>query len=256
MSGRTIIFSAAAIFFGMFAFQLVPAAQAQIPAVPTADAQRLPPVYWCNVGINPSSNDCIDGVVTLQPTVSANQRRAIVDLDEGFDWQTFVLRVETCDPQGWTVHIGDSPTNNGYGGDGGSTSHDAEAQALNNVLSVYESDIGTSSLTCNFTGPANPSGCIVQQYVVQNDYFEYDPAVVVPGNPLSICGNGDIFDVNPYDEADAEDPTGLFEDKLYVGLNQTYGSSSRNGTGIQRACFYLSTSLNPSNSQIGSLCGF
>lgn len=252
MSGKSFSPLATAIIIGVFTFQFTPAAQAQAQI----DVDSLPAIYWCNVGINPASSDCTDGIVTLQPSASSQQRRAIVDLDEGFDWQTFVLRVETCEPQGWTVHIGDSPTNNGFGGDGGSTSHDAEAHSFDNILSVYESDIGTSELTCKFTGPQNPGGCIVQQYFVGNDYFEFDPAVAVPANPLSICGNGEIFDFNPYDEPDFEDPSGLHEDKLYVGLNQTYGSASRNGKGIQRACFFLSTSTNPTDAQIGSVCGF
>ena len=231
---------------------------APLTAAPAPEQPALPAdaIYWCVIGINPASNDCTDGVVVPQPTISINQRRAQVNLRKGFDWQTFVLRVETCNPSGWTVHIGDSPSNNGFGGDGADTQHDAEAQALNNILSVYESDIGTSQLTCKFTGPPSPTGCIVQQYFVQNDFFEFDPNVNVASNPLSICGNGSIFDFNPYDEFDAEDPTGLYENQLYVGLNQTYGSSSRTGTGVQRACFFLSTDLNPSDSVIGSLCGF
>ncbi|MEM9293401.1 MAG: hypothetical protein AAGD01_17085 [Acidobacteriota bacterium] len=215
--------------------------------------------YSCNINISPfSSEDCsLEDVVDPQPSpFGSNQRRAIVDLNQGFNWRSLVVRVETCNPTGWTVHIGDSPTNNGYGGDSGSTSHDAEVQALNNQLTVYESDIGTSSLTCLFTGPPNPPGCIVQQYLVRNDYFEFDPNVPLTTNPLSICSNSTIFDFPNYDEADLEDPSGLYEDKVYVGLNRTYGSSSRNGSGIQRACFFLSTSATPNNSTITSECGF
>ena len=250
MSGRN--FSLIAAGFIVVAFAALPAT----PASAQAAEEAADAIYWCNVGIDPGSNDCTDGVVTLQPTISKKFRRAIVDLDAGFDWNTFVLRVETCDPQGWTVHIGDSPTNNGGGGDAGSSNHDAEAQSRDNILSVFESDLGTGAETCRFTGPVSPTGCIVQQYFVQNDFFEFDPAVSLPFNPLSICGNGDIFDFNPYDEADAEDPSGLYEDKLYVGLNQTYGSASRNGSGIKRACFFLATSTNPTDAQIGAVCGF
>lgn len=43
-------------------------------------------------------------------------------------------------PSGWTVNIGDSPTNNGFGGDSsGSPDSEAEAQVLDQALSVYNS---------------------------------------------------------------------------------------------------------------------
>jgi hypothetical protein len=40
-------------------------------------------------------------------------------------------------PSGWTVNIGDSPTNNGFGGDSGIPDAEAEAQVLDQALSVY-----------------------------------------------------------------------------------------------------------------------
>ena len=40
-------------------------------------------------------------------------------------------------PAGWTVDIGDSATNNGYGGNDGGPEHAAEVQILNQTLSVY-----------------------------------------------------------------------------------------------------------------------
>jgi hypothetical protein len=38
---------------------------------------------------------------------------------------------------GWTVHVGDSPTNNGHGGDEGTTSSSAEVQLAGGQLTVY-----------------------------------------------------------------------------------------------------------------------
>ena len=40
----------------------------------------------------------------------------------------------------WSFNLGDSSSNNGYGGDGGSTSHDAEMQIVNGQLDVFASD--------------------------------------------------------------------------------------------------------------------
>jgi hypothetical protein len=40
-------------------------------------------------------------------------------------------------PSGWTVHLGNSPTNNGHGGDQGTTPEAAELQVLDGRLSVF-----------------------------------------------------------------------------------------------------------------------
>lgn len=46
-------------------------------------------------------------------------------------------------PSGWTVDIGDSATDNGYGGNDGSPEHSAEVQVVEQLLSVYNEDKGT-----------------------------------------------------------------------------------------------------------------
>ena len=40
----------------------------------------------------------------------------------------------------WSFNLGDSPSNNGYGGDGGNNSNDAELQIVNGKLDVFASD--------------------------------------------------------------------------------------------------------------------
>ena len=49
---------------------------------------------------------------------------------------------------------------------------------------------------------------------MQNDFFEFDPNVNLATNPLSICGNGSIFDVPLYDEFDAATAAGSAPRKL------------------------------------------
>jgi len=43
-------------------------------------------------------------------------------------------------PTGWTVNIGDSPSNDGWAGDAANFSNDAEMQILNSDMSVYGND--------------------------------------------------------------------------------------------------------------------
>jgi hypothetical protein len=211
--------------------------------------------YSCVVDPLTASDDCTLGVVNASYP-SSNKARAVVDLNASFNWASLVVRVETCNGSGYTVHVADSPTNNGFGGDAGSTQHDAEAHTVGTTLYVYRSDIGSGSpLRCQFGGPSSVSGCIVQDWIVRPDELSFDSSTF-SSNSLERCLSPDLFDFPSYDEADSEDTTGAYEDKLYVGLNRTYGSASRSGSGVQRACFFLSTDSSPNFSTIGSECGF
>ncbi|MEM9556596.1 MAG: hypothetical protein AAGC60_20220 [Acidobacteriota bacterium] len=247
---------ASRILFALFVFSLVatPSFAVEAEAEP-AVALPATATYACYVDIANGFDDCFNPVTVAPYSSSSNQRVVTADLDNGFRWRSMTVRYEICNSSGWTWNVGDSPTNNGFGGDAASTQHDAEAQALNGTLSVYKSDIGGGGLTCQFAGPPNPVGCITQEFLVRNDYFEFD-SNTASSFPRDVCGGPALFDFPAYDEADSEDPTGLYEDKIYVGLNRTVGSSGRSGSGIQRACVVLSTASTPSPATVTSECGF
>lgn len=44
-------------------------------------------------------------------------------------------------PREWSLNIGDSRSNNGYSGDGGHQTHDAEIQIVNSTMSIWGSDV-------------------------------------------------------------------------------------------------------------------
>lgn len=223
-------------------------------AEPIPDAPApAPGFYSCNVTVTGGTyTNCSNPVTVINS--GTNRRVLNIDLNQGFNWRTVIVRYRVCNASGWTWNVGDSPTNNGYGGDAFDTEHDAEAQALNGTLSVYKSDIGGSSLSCQFVGPSNPSGCVTQQITVQEDLLKFDSNTNL-SIPIDTCGGAFLFDFPPYDEADSEDPSGLYADNLYVGLNQVV-DGGRVGTGVQRACVFLSTSTNPSTSTVNSECRF
>ena len=252
----TIVFSGASVDTQSLSHSGGPGAAftADILLSPSVHYSGPPETYSCTAEMAASGHDCNFVDVFLYGASNVSEERiAIVDLDATELWQSFVLRVETCDPSGWTVHIGDSITNNGYGGDSQSTQHDAEVQNFDGVVSSYSSDFGASNLAHQFANPV--SGCVVQQYYVANDWFVFDPDAATSGdllyayNPLS-------FDFPAYDEADLEDPMGLLEDRLYVGINKTFNAGSRTGTGVQKACFYLSTSFFVDEAAVAAECGF
>jgi hypothetical protein len=212
--------------------------------------------YSCVVNISPTaSTNCASPVNILPFSFGSIERTADVDLNQGGLWQSLTLRVRVCDPTGWFVHIGDSSTNNGFGGDGATASHDAEAHAIGNTLQVYRADFGSGSfLSCQTPSLGCTGGCVTQDWTVINDRLTYDPDTATAG-PVSICDNIYLFDFPPYDETDVEDPNGLDVDKLHIGLNRTYQARGT-GTGVQKACFYLSTSTAPSQTDITTACGF
>lgn len=217
--------------------------------------------YTCVINISPvSSHDCHDGtgIVTLT-TNSGNARVARIDLNQAFAWQSVNVLVNVCNPTGWTVNVGDSPSNNGGGGDGATTRHDAEAELNGSTLNVFYSDIGGTGLHSQLTGAVATSGCSSQQWTVIQDGLSYDddgntadaPRATASG---SLAAGTHLFDFPPYNEADSEDSSSLDADKLYLGLNRTIGSSIRTGTGVNRACIFLSTAVSPSPSVIAAAC--
>jgi hypothetical protein len=220
---------------------------------PSAHAQ-----YSCVVNISPAASTTCASTVVIQPfAFGSTERVADVDLDQGGSWQSLTVRVRVCDPTGWFVHVCDSPTNNGFSGDSGTTQHDAEAHAVGNTLQVYRSDKGSGSiLSCQFPSLGCTGGCVTQDWTVINDRLTLDPDTATAG-PLSICDNISLFEFPPYDEGDTEDTVPSDADKLHIGLNRTCSAfSGRTGTGVQKACFYLSTLTAPSPTDITTACGF
>jgi hypothetical protein len=219
--------------------------------------------YRCTINISPvSSHDCHDGtgIVTLT-TNSGNARVARIDLNQSFTWLSVNVLVDVCNPTGWTVNIGDSPTNNGGGGDSSSTRHDTEAELNGTGVNVYYSDIGGTGRHTGLANAVATSGCSTLQWTVVQDSLSYDddgntadtPRVTAAG---SLAAGTHLFDFPPYNEADSEDSSGADADKLYLGLNRTIFTASRSGTGVNRACIFLSTSATPSPATIASECAF
>ena len=194
--------------------------------------------YTCT--IDTAGGTTCDGWNVVVSNTGGNTRTAAVNLTGNFLWNYMVVRVYTCNPSGWSFHIGDSSTNNGGGGDGYTTQHDAELQVYDSTVTVYGSEFANFSPLTASGPPA--SGCSIQEYRLFNHYVYVGSAAW-----LSY-----FFDFPPYDEADQED-TGYCdsnysyhceERKLYIGLNRTYGDAFRNGSGVTQACVFLSSAAN------------
>jgi hypothetical protein len=124
------------------------------------------------------------------------------------------------EPSGWTLNVGDSPTNNGFGGDAGSTVHNGELQVLDDNLAFYnaagvpeEVDQLTSQTLALRDGALN--------VVVSNQHVSWSQ----PYGSLDSAGLERLFAV-PDMTADGR--------KIYLGVNRVVSGTSRLGCGARR----------------------
>jgi len=133
-------------------------------------------------------------------------------------------------PSGWSVNIGDSRTNNGYSGDGGTQSNDAEMQILNNRVSVYGSDYTPISSVKTILDSFSSNFASVNQMVTfeaSNNRFIWDGGNLVGGQVQANY----LYALDG--RADNEGPINY---DIYAGFNRTIGSSSRYGSGVGFVC--------------------
>ena len=130
-------------------------------------------------------------------------------------------------PSGWTVHVADSPSCNGGGGDGRQFSNDAEVQLLETTVSGYSNDLNPDGAgTVLFSDTEDLSRqCSGQTWIVSDGRFQ-----VIAVATLIDVTSPYLLRLNP--PADIEGrPDALW----YVGFNRTVGDESRAGTGLQEA---------------------
>ncbi|MBN1695907.1 MAG: hypothetical protein JW881_00215 [Spirochaetales bacterium] len=155
--------------------------------------------------------------------VSESGKRYRVDVNlrpGGYTWYggAVVDVKSSADASGWRVNIGNSPTNNGYGGDAGTTSYDSELQLLNDTFSLYENDYGGSDCIRSISDWGNERR---YKFRIANNSlgcYKYDASGTCRG-AFGIMGSN-IFNLN-------ENAGYIF----HVGINRTI-TSSRYGEGM------------------------
>jgi hypothetical protein len=153
------------------------------------------------------------------------------------------LRVafEICDPAGYVLNIGDSPSDNGGGGDWGDFEHDAEVLVYGTDLTAWSSDLGyeqTSAqagyhpLLLSRAGYIAERGCSVRTLHLRDQYIadSEDPSLRTQ-SPTALR-------INP-----STDAQGRPDAQWYVGVNRVvsnwYRDRDRVGSGVAaiRICF-------------------
>lgn len=172
--------------------------------------------YQCSV--TTAGVTCTDPITLVSADGAARTLR--VDM-RGRDRLHLLLMV--CDSTGWTFHLGDSVTNDGDGGDAGSSSHDAELQIRDRAFSVFDSDEGPIDETWTNPETLAASGCSSVDIEVRTDEVRFDPGDYRVDSPY-------LFSIDPPSDAEgAPDAT------WYIGLNRTWGNATRSGTGLVEA---------------------
>ncbi|KAI0234908.1 hypothetical protein LSAT2_014727 [Lamellibrachia satsuma] len=119
----------------------------------------------------------------------------------------------------YSFNIGDSSTNNGWGGDSGTTRCDAEIHSYRDYLKVFRSDVGGSTL-------------------LKSQRFAVKTAMLIRLSKNQMyAANYEGFNYYIQDR-------GLFAfDTMYMGLNRVvssiYGSTYRTGRGLCSVCIYF-----------------
>lgn len=154
-------------------------------------------------------------------------------------WRSAVLKVTipaTCscavvwveyvgEPKNWTLNVGDSPNNNGYGGDSGGppAGQNAEVDVLDQVLTVW-------------SAADNPTDVepLMRQHLGLTDgalkLVVCDQSISI-GQPFTKLETPDLERLFFL----ADDPGSPDNRTFYVGLNRTIGNETRNGCGLRRA---------------------
>jgi hypothetical protein len=167
----------------------------------------------------PPATGCSDERATLKIVIPGGAN--------GCTQANIVVEYEST-PQGWSTNLGDSPTNDGFAGDAGTTVHSAELWILNEDLSLAPANV----LASFGLGIDNP---LVTQHLALTDgslKFVVKNQFVSWGNPYSLVqepATKNLFAI-PDTTVTAAD-----QRAIYLGLNQVItGRSDRTGCGARR----------------------
>jgi hypothetical protein len=175
--------------------------------------------YRCDIDAEMGTSDCA-GPVTANLRAGVDQlSRANIDTAGG---TTLEIVLGVCDPSDYVFHLGNSATNDGSGGDAGTTDYDSEMEIRGTVFNLFLNDVVGSGLGERVTGYLPEEGCVTRRIVVR------DREVELADVPVTFTGDG-IFRIDP-------DPTMVGEGVVHLGLNGVVtGRSDRTGSGARCA---------------------
>lgn len=200
--------------------------------VTTMPAAAQGETYTCTVDLLESRATCDSRWVKMLSLEEPDRGVVQVTLapESGFDRVRFTLEYGEA-VNGWTFHLGDSISNDGYRGDISHQQNDAEMHIANGVLSVYgrdgvPNDVATILQLNDFVKPFD-----VVQIVVADQMLGW----MVNGQSTGTLRSNYLFALNG--QADDEGPVNY---DVYAAFNQVItGREDRRGSGLQRVTIEL-----------------
>lgn len=177
----------------------------------------------CSIDLVRNTHTCA-GIPAISFPVAPSAGKAVARITLSCKSSARIRTYYNSVPTGWVVNIGDSATNNGWGGDAATQSNDAEAQIFNQDLTVYASDYGQAGVVAT-----HPGAAIAGSY---NDFFIVDKWFgwgVGPHVGYHVTDSSNLFAL-----CGEEDAEGQINYDIFAAFNRTI-SSSRAGTGCSRA---------------------
>ena len=182
--------------------------------------------YFCYIDLDTGTKPICADQILNHVNIIETTNGAVVEVDTtGF--QQMLVGTVMQNSHEYALHIGNSPSNNGWGGDSGHFSNDSEAHLYNSSLFVYGNDNAGTPLLAQVSNAVPAQNQPVAWAAVCDGIFRwysYDP-VSQTGSSHDVVNSG-IFQIDG-NEADAN-PNGN-DRNLYIGLERTIGNSSRTG---------------------------
>lgn len=133
--------------------------------------------------------------------------------------------------EGHMLNIGDSVTNNGFGGDGATQSRDSEAQVVNGDLTVFGDD----------TVPPEKEKVLasVKEFVRPGSQITLEIADNFFSWHNNDGANGSITSEHLFCLSGQEDKEGKVNYDIFIGLNQVVAGNYRSGKGVKKVLIKL-----------------
>lgn len=196
------------------------------------------PKKECQVNLITNSHTCDNiGEITFKNTPFNSQTVFSIDLNpELTEYNSIALGIDiNQNHSGWLINIGDSETNDGFGGDAGTQNNDSEFQLLNYSGRIYGSD---------YT-PADQ--------VIDGNRLLYENNNLLNGNTslnISLANNtlnystansGETYQ-SPYIfalDGQADNSSGGVNYSTWFSFNRSINNSSRTGNGVENVTITL-----------------
>jgi hypothetical protein len=183
----------------------------------------------CSINLVDNTHTCA-GISAISFVAAPSAGKAVVRINLSSYSSARIRTYYNSTPTGWVVNIGDSVSNNGYGGDSGNQSNDSELQILNQNLTVYASDYGQNKVVGTHANAANASS--------YNDFYIADRSLVWSVGRLKV-GHIPIDSSNLFALKGEPDGEGPVNYDIYASFNRVIGSASRSGSGCNQVDIYL-----------------